>query len=316
MTTAAAHAQPASRTVSLRALPSEEVFVVPVRINGGPRRPFLLDTGATVCALFEDSLRRTGLSSDAIAGESRVSGLLGAEIRPTATLASVEIGPLRHEDVRAVVLPRPKFSDDIDGVIGMNVLSGYAFAFDPKSRRIELTPAEAFEAGRARRWDRVRLSANPYAGPNFGLHFAEGSFDGGESPVLIDTGTTPSVLNWEAASFNRMLRRVERELRERYKVQGAIETGYPVVRATMPSIRIGRHLWRQPTMRVLDLEPLEIFGGAGQPLIIAGADMLSVRRFVIDFAGDVMYVDPSVRGEPDEDLAQRRRGAAAPADEQ
>ncbi len=299
---------------TLATYPSEEIFVAPVFIDGRGPFPFLIDTGSSISAVFEHSIGRMGDGVQVQASERLVRGLISAEARPEAQIASLRLGDRDLRNHRVIVLPRPVFGDEIDGIIGMDVLRDYAVRFDRGRDALTFIPSATFSAAPYRTWDRIDLVQAPYGARDFGLHFAIGTFERGESPVLFDTGTTPSVMNWEAASFNTIMRKLRRSIREQYRLEGSIETTLPTVKATLPTIRMGDHQWRTPTMLVLDLAPLEVLGGEGNPLIIAGADMLSQRTFVIDFANDVMFIDPQLNGEstPIDDITPRGAAAGEP----
>lgn len=297
----------------LDARPSEEIFVVSVVVNGRGPFAFLIDTGATVSAIFADSRERLGVAPHENVEFANVRGVVSTEQLPLFTIPSIRLGPREHRDVKFVQLPRPRVADDIDGIIGVNVLREYAFGFDYRSRRLTFIPRERFDPAPYRGWDLAALDPDPFGGGDFGLHFATGEIDGQTIPVLIDTGTTPSIVNWEAAEVSDFLEQLRRHLRRKYQIAGAIDSFPPRVRARMPTIRIGRHYWDSPVVLVLDLEPLDVLGGDGRPLIIAGADMLSKRSFMIDFENNEMFISPQTdRAEDDFDDAEPR-GAAQTA---
>ena len=301
--------------VSLAIGPQHDMFVIEADIGGDGPRPFLVDTGASISALFADTADDLLLTDNLELGEDvNVRGLIETTRRPVAHVDRLGLGEQSITDLRMVVLPRSKVDPDIAGILGMDVLQDYAFAFDAERRRITLIPKDNFTDGPWSHWDRVSLDQNPYAARDFGLHFGDGRLFDSEVPVLIDTGTTPSVANWEAASIRREVRLLRRELREQWRVEGASGSFAPKARIVAPTIELGAHEWTSPALLVLELGPLEILGAEEKPLVIAGADMLAVRTFVMNFAEDEMFIHPMVLHEPVDVPPEERRGAANPDD--
>lgn len=299
--------------VVLDAYPAEETFVIPVYFNGRGPYEVLLDTGATVSAIFENVAPSLELdAADGATEDALVRGLITSERRPIVRLRTLQIGNRTHSDVRVVVLPRSRLGGEIDGIVGMDILRDYALGYDAERHAVTLVPGDRFSATWFERWDRMPLNQNPFKGRDFGLHFGEGHFSGKTVPVLIDTGTTPSVINWEAATYSRAVRMLREELRRGWELEGSVGTFVPKARAVMPTILLGTHRWLLPKLLILDLKPLDVIGAGGQPLIIVGADVLARRSFMIDFAGDQMFISPNVLPEDAVLPASRPRGAADP----
>ena len=86
------------------------------RINGQPVQ-LLIDTGATTVALSSALARRLRLSQGAARSIDTASGrTTGYE----TTLQSLQLGDLRLDNVRAIILPRMSVGDRV--LLGMNVL--------------------------------------------------------------------------------------------------------------------------------------------------------------------------------------------------
>ncbi|WHO37227.1 TIGR02281 family clan AA aspartic protease [Sphingobium sp. AP49] len=87
-------------------------------INGMPVR-FLIDSGATITALSENTARATGLNIDMNMPPISLNTANGKIEAHRASIATLAVGPLRASDVEVVVSPA---LGDVN-VIGMNILS-------------------------------------------------------------------------------------------------------------------------------------------------------------------------------------------------
>jgi len=87
-------------------------------VNGMSAR-FLIDSGATITALSENTARATGLNIDMNAPPIPLNTANGKIDARRASISTLTVGPLRANDVEVVVSPA---LGDVN-VIGMNMLS-------------------------------------------------------------------------------------------------------------------------------------------------------------------------------------------------
>jgi aspartyl protease family protein len=87
-------------------------------VNGMSAR-FLIDSGATITALSENTARATGLNIDMNAPAIPLNTANGKIDARRASISTLTVGPLRANDVEVVVSPA---LGDVN-VIGMNMLS-------------------------------------------------------------------------------------------------------------------------------------------------------------------------------------------------
>lgn len=124
---ATTHAVPLERTAL-------GVWTVTAALNGRVRGRFLLDTGATWCALTPRTAARLRLSQ---AGERvQMQTAAGLVPMPLVRIQSIEVGGRRARSVQAVILPDDL--GDFDGVIGMNFLNEFAYSIDPRRAVLRL----------------------------------------------------------------------------------------------------------------------------------------------------------------------------------
>ncbi len=115
------------------------VWVAPVRVNGGDRARFLVDTGASVTLVSPALAKRVGVTpTDATSLPLETVG--GRTSAPTATVRSLRVGDLELRDSPVVIHdPGP----GVDGILGNSFLSRYAFAIDADRRLLTLRPLAA-----------------------------------------------------------------------------------------------------------------------------------------------------------------------------
>jgi clan AA aspartic protease (TIGR02281 family) len=109
-------------------------WLLDARLNDRVTGRFLLDTGATSCAITPLIAGRLGLlpagrhvDIDTAAGRIRAG---------VVRLQSVTVGRQRAHQVQALVLDA--IEDDLDGVIGLNFLDQFTVAIDPRRGLLEL----------------------------------------------------------------------------------------------------------------------------------------------------------------------------------
>ncbi|WP_297774387.1 TIGR02281 family clan AA aspartic protease [uncultured Roseovarius sp.] len=77
-------------------------YYMTAEVNGVPLR-FVVDTGASQVVLSQSDARSVGIDTEELAYLGRAFTANGEVRTATIELETVEIGPVRHEDVRAVV---------------------------------------------------------------------------------------------------------------------------------------------------------------------------------------------------------------------
>jgi clan AA aspartic protease (TIGR02281 family) len=109
-------------------------WIVEATLNGRIRGRFLLDSGATWCALSAVTAARLRLSqSDRRIPVETAGGTIQA---PFVRLGSVDVGGRKARDLQAVVLDA--LGEDFDGIIGLNFLNEFSYAIDPRRSILRL----------------------------------------------------------------------------------------------------------------------------------------------------------------------------------
>jgi predicted aspartyl protease len=120
--------------------------VVQVRLDGkGPFR-FLLDTGSSHSAIS----RRTAAAIAArVVARAPMGSALGGRMLDVAQVRRLEVGPIVAEGLLPSVLP-DNLPDDVDGVLGQDVLARRRFTIDYRRERIVWSNARDDGSGHAR----------------------------------------------------------------------------------------------------------------------------------------------------------------------
>ena len=264
------------------------LFVVNTALNGGEAVPFLLDTGATRSALFEDWLEDVDVTPDRAV---RVHGMAGVNIRNTVRVGSFHLGEETLPDLQMIVLPAREYDTPPlykpAGIVGMDVLSRYRLFARADSDRILLIPIDEPEPEVPSHWSVVQLVENPYNTKAQTLKFVEMRVNGVLGPALLDTGSAVNVMNFELADFPGV-RAAKRRLRENWEVRGATEEFRPRVLLRDVDVRAGSRVWRDKNFVVKDVGSLDVLGVRGRPFIIAGADFFADETFYLDPSADVL----------------------------
>lgn len=261
--------------------------VAEVELAGkGPYR-FILDTGASNTNLLP-ALRKTHPDLTPAKARGPLQGANGAAQVETVTIDRLSYGGQTFHNLNAFVLPAsPLDTLGVDGVIGADTLSGFAFEVDMPARRWSLTAraSPAMLAG--------TLPAIPFTLDNNKAPRLTVMVDGKPIPALLDTGARATFINWKAAA---MLGYSEADprLTGGGKAMGATSTASSALKATRAStLTIGDYRWNDTRLRVADLPIFQVVGMADGPAMILGMDALSPRRFVVDYPGERLLIASS-----------------------
>jgi clan AA aspartic protease (TIGR02281 family) len=139
--TAAGPARPSPRRVEL---PPDTVRVerrggnwfVDVMLNDMRQTTFLVDTGASACAITPELADAIGIVPDPNIPPILVRGVTGTAWGRRVTIPSIRVGDTEAQNVVAVVIPLP----GMQGILGNTFLSRYTSTLDPTQRLLTLQP--------------------------------------------------------------------------------------------------------------------------------------------------------------------------------
>lgn len=274
---------------------ADGLFLVPVGTDEGPRN-FLIDTGATRSAIFKGGT--SYLYSEPNKEEfANIYGLIETGQRPIVALRNVTLGTMDLSGIKVAILPKRE-QDDFTrlpnpptGLIGMDIIDEHAIYVDIDNHTISFIP-EKYEAPlKVKNWVKINLYHNPNAVLQRNLHFFDLRVGNHLMPAVLDTGAEFNIINWDATKIPE-IRRLKKQLRETWKVQGAIGTFDPAVRIKVNGMKAGPKRWGVHDFIVMNFKHMDGLGYEDKPLVIAGSKMLGERSFYIDFALNELRIEP------------------------
>ncbi|RZJ98637.1 MAG: hypothetical protein EON88_00095 [Brevundimonas sp.] len=237
----------------------------------GPYR-FIIDTAATKTALLAGFRKAHGPLVEG-AGMSVAGASGAAEIRLT-TLGRLDVAGRMFESLEVYNLPDgPVDALGVHGVLGADVLMGFAVEMEPRTGRWRLD---------ARHTSEPDLSYVPFTLDEGDAPVMTVSVQGQRLAALVDTGAQGTIMNQAAAAALGLSpedgsARVERSARG---------TGSGATAAWSACLTGFSYDGREPEpvrMLVADLPVFAALGLADSPAIILGYDHLGRGRIVIDY---------------------------------
>jgi tetratricopeptide (TPR) repeat protein len=275
--------------------------IIQVRVNGSkePLR-FVLDTGSGMSVVSEKAARRLGIKPVARGGMARGVGGVGRFEIVYAFLSSIDIGDVRVSNVPVYVRHIFTSGVEVDGYIGLSVISKYIATVDYGNREFTLARSRgdedeiSIQTGiKVKRRDPTTPQAARLEIP---MRFTSSGFLSGEVLVeginrplnfIIDTGADISVLSevlFQTEDFNNFARGT------RIPIYGAAGIADSVVTLYLPRVSVGAHVREGVEAAVLDLEPINETSGFDQVGILGG-NFLKHFRVVFDFQRSVMRLE-------------------------
>jgi len=129
-------------------------IIINVKFNNKITVPILVDTGAPGVIISEKLASQLGLMDEK--GNNLmdlISGIGGEQVAFRTIIDKITIGDLTEEFIPTHIVP--SMSDSFDGLIGMNILSGYNITIDSINNNLIFTPnpeAKELPAGRGKLW--------------------------------------------------------------------------------------------------------------------------------------------------------------------
>ncbi len=278
--------------------------ILEVRLNGGkePLR-FVLDTGSGMSVISDQTAKRLGIKAVAKGGMARAVGGGGKFDIVYGFVSSVEIGPVRVENVPVYIR---KFFDNqipVDGYLGLSVVSKFLASIDYGTRRMSLVrqnQMDQVEAWTARRPDGyqalIPVSPNdgaievPLRTTSSGFLSGEVGLDGFDKNVnfIVDTAASITVISEKLSQEEQLLDLLQPS---KMRVFGAAGVTEDVKLLQLPRLSFGLSKLEKINAAVLDMEPVNETAGFTQAGILGG-NFLRHFRIYFDFARGAMRLEP------------------------
>ena len=293
-------------TISARAAAAEPIASVPYRldyggwytvdvtINGQGPYQFIVDTGATLTALYANAAT-TQTFPVAEIGEKRVLGIVGAQELPAVNLGNIELGGLYLRDHVGVIIadwdregPRPH------GILGLDFLSRYVVMFDAERQRIDFYQANNAPTERFAGMARTRLRYNTFNRDYGGLYTVTTNIANRRIPCIVDLGADGTMLNYRAMRrlLGGMYINPNRATGSTTgsKIRDVFGDEAAALTMVAGPIRIGSARWKRRTLVVYNAGIFEALGVLRKGYCLLGADLLQDRNLIFDFGNQQLYI--------------------------
>jgi len=255
---------------------------------------FLLDTGATRSAIFDDT--DLGVMSEAEpAGTVNIFGLVEVGTHQVIKVQNLTVMGKSLNSFDLAILPKQERTDlafgGVDGILGMDFLHSYKLYVDEPSKTLHLIPKTRKQPDIIHKWTPLKLYSNPNGEFGNSLNFFNLRVGSHILPALLDTGSELNLINWNATIVPE-LNRLEKRLRMNWKIQGATGNFDPAVRIGVTSMKAGQMRWKNHEFIVMNFDHLDSIGFEGKPLVVAGMPVLAGQRFFVDFEQRTIWFEP------------------------
>ena len=268
-------------------------LTVEVTVNGRGPYDFIIDTGATLTAAFENLARSESFTLTG--GEPRrVLGITSSTLLRPYLLGDIGVGDAALNDHVGIVLPdwRPDRTTP-HGILGSDFFRSYAAVFDVGARTMTLYPRGAIPGERIKKWRRIKLRAEGYALTAATLYTAKALVNRKFVTFIIDLGSPTTLVNFPAAEalFSAI---VTRDLGEGFisgsRLRDVFDDRTKTRVARFKQIKLSGATWSYVTVWVKDAPVFEELGVAEKPYGLLGADLLATQDFALDFGENLLYV--------------------------
>lgn len=125
-------------------LPSDSVrlqrqfgnWFVDVVLNDMQHATFLVDTGATICAITPALAEALGIQRDPESAPMLIHGVAGSTYAPVVVIPNLRVGDVEAQNVRAVIIPLR----GMQGILGNTFLARFTTTIDPVQGVLTLSP--------------------------------------------------------------------------------------------------------------------------------------------------------------------------------
>lgn len=256
-----------------------------VSVAGNGRHLFVVDTGASISAIYEHARKALRLKPEP-AGRMQLHGAGGMQSVERYRLPPLGLAGIEADGLVVAGLPEGvKHGDDIMGIVGQDVLGRYVVEFDLKANRLGL-----HERGRtldsASGWREVPIRLLPQVG----LVMVTVVVGGQPVTAVLDTGARRSFINWCAARAAGVTPDTAGLARDAGG-GGATAHRFAFVTHGFDTVSLGGNSFGKARLSIADLPVFATLGLEQRPGMILGIDLLGDKRFVIDYAGRRLLIE-------------------------
>lgn len=299
-------------TVKLESVGDNDRFLVPVTINGTPRK-LVLDTGGATTSIARNAIKDLGLGT--MYSDLQLNDVAGNYAFAKVLIDSFDLGMLHADKIKFQVTPNKL--DQVDGLLSTDLFLQYDVDLDFAARRMNYFSQDHC-AGKVAYWQERPVAIMPIVVAN-GHLIVPVKLDGQSLNAIIDTGAEQSYLSLAAAkgAFGLVPDTSSLELVDTSKDDPLLK----LYRHKFSKLEFGDITVTNPDVYVMtnrsgiEQEKPSIRGTLNDPLnrygtqqFVIGMDVLKHLHPYIAFGERKLYVSPAGTGE-----SVLFKAAAAPA---
>ncbi|HUR99479.1 MAG TPA: aspartyl protease family protein [Pyrinomonadaceae bacterium] len=249
--------------------------VIQLRVNdrAEPLR-FVLDTGSGISVISQTTAKQLGIEPITRGGYAKGIGGDGRFEIVYGFLKQVEIGDIDIKNVPVYIRKFHNTGDDVDGYIGLSLISKFLTTIDYGALTFSLTQKDSDASADSGISLPLRLTSS-------GFLSGEVQLEGIEEPLnfIVDTGASVSVISDDVASADGISSFVKSE---KMRVVGSAGIADDVPSFLLPRVSFGAHSRKSITAIALDLDTINESSGFEQAGILGG-NFLRNYRMTFDF---------------------------------
>lgn len=240
-------------------------MLAPVEINRQGPFSFLIDTGANVSCVSAGLAERLRLAP---APPAQVHTAVGVVERASVILERLQIGSRKRSGVQAAVLST--LGPGIDGLLGVDWLTGERLVLDFKNKSLAITRSEADRTG----LNRVVVPARRRHGQ---LTIVDAELSGRPISAMIDSGAQATLCN---APLRRLVESIERRRppaapHEIVRLESLAGEPFAGELLYLPFLRLGGLTLGNVPIVSADTYIFELWGLKNEPALVLGMDLLT-----------------------------------------
>jgi tetratricopeptide (TPR) repeat protein len=252
--------------------------VIQVRINGmAEPLSFLVDTGSPISVISQATADKLQIKSVARGGLARGLGGVGKFEIVYGFLRSLSVGDVKIDNVPVYIRPLHNNEDQVDGFIGLSLISKFLTTIDYGNstfilRRIEAGPTDDLS---------IDDPSVPLRLTSSGFLSGEVRIGGIETPLnfIVDTGATTSVISNDLAAIDEIRKFISPE---KSRVVGSAGVTENVESFMLPRVTFGKSTREKIAAVALNLDIINEASGFEQAGILGG-NFLKNYRLTFDF---------------------------------
>jgi predicted aspartyl protease len=251
--------------------------IIELRVNGRPEPlRFVLDTGSGISVISDSTAKKLDIEPITRGGFAKGIGGNGKFEIVYGFLKEVNIGEIGIRNVPVYIRKFHSEGDNIDGYVGLSLISKFLTTIDYGERKFSLTKKDPVLT--AQNDPAISL---PLRLTSSGFLSGEVQLEGIEQPLnfIVDTGASVSVISDEVANNDGISSFVKSE---KMRVIGSAGITDDVPSFLLPRVSFGKHSRSSITAIALDLDTINEASGFEQAGILGG-NFLRNYRMTFDF---------------------------------